>query len=356
MPNILPLPGLLSRFGLGPGRLAAEHSLPGSPERCITRYAVEDAGGWPWMLERITPSQAPRREELGALLAALRPDPVLGPLLPAYRPVVHAGGGGEAGGEATRHFVLRIDAPPPPQGLGGLWTLSPFVAGAPLPRPDYLDHAWRGEAAARAILAMHRAGRALPQLPTAPQASLPAYRDGLFAAITAHAPELLPRLAPARALLAGLEQALRAVPLALAHGDLHPLNIIWGSDAVRPIRALIDWEFAGARPRLYDAANCLGCAGFEHPSGLARGFAVGLARGLQAGGIPATELRLLPLFTLCSRLGWLSEWLRKKDAELLDMELDYLDILTQEQEGLAALWSGGQEESRGEPPGEGAGV
>jgi hypothetical protein len=29
-----------------------------------------------------------------------------------------------------------------------------------------------------------------------------------------------------------------------------------------------------------------------------------------------------------SRFGWLSEWLRRGDREMLGLELDYLDLLT----------------------------
>jgi hypothetical protein len=332
MPHTPTALDLLPHFGLEPGRLAPEHPLPGSPERAIERFGVEDAAGRAWMLERIPPAQAPRREELGGLLAGLARHPALAALIPAYRPVSSL----EAAADAPR-YVLRSDEAP----LAGCWQISPFVTGTRLLRPEYLDHDWRGQAVARAILALHRAGAELPRLPEPPQPCLAVFRDALFAAVARHAPELLPRLAPAQAALAELAQAQEAVPRALAHGDLHPLNIIWGAEPARPLLGLIDWEFAGTRPRLYDAANCIGCAGFEHPSGLARGFVMGLVRELRDGGLPGPELGLLPLFVLVTRLGWLSEWLRKQDADMLGMELDYLDILLGEEENLAALWCEG---------------
>lgn len=372
--------GLLPHFGLPPGRLAPEHPLPGSPERCIERFAVEDAGGRLWMLERVPPAQAARREELGALLAGLAREAELAELIPVYRAV----SGLEAPPQGTHpqsdlsrtgptlpaptlagptladlsnadpaladktqtepaplaaapRYVLASNEP----RLAGCWQLSPFVAGAPLPRPGYLDHDWRGEAVARAMLALQRAGAGLAELPQPPQPCLAAFRDQLLDTVARLAPQVALRLAPVREALAELADAQEAVPLTLAHGDLHPLNVIWGAEPARPLRGLIDWEFAGARPRLYDAANCIGCAGFEHPSGLARGFVLGLVRGLRAGGLPGPELGLLPLFVITTRLGWLSEWLRKRDAELLDMELDYLDILLEERENLAALWGEG---------------
>jgi hypothetical protein len=389
--------GLLPRFGLAPGRLAPEHPLPGSPERAIARYAVADAQGRAWMLERIGPGQAARREELAGLLAALARDPELGPLVPAWRPTVQTTVAAtvsatvSATRSATRsaaplatppRYVLRQDEPP----NIGLWMVSPFVAGSPLPRPDYLDHAWRGRALAGVLLALQRAGAgladaglpgpglagskgfpagapdernagtfgernagvpgertagALEGLPVPPQPDLAAYAGSFFNALERRAPGLLPRLAPVRRALAGLAGAEAACAPALAHGDPHPLNVIWGEAGARPVRALIDWEFAGLRPRTYDAAVVLGCAGFEHPSGLTRAFALGLARTLAEGGLPTAELRLLPLFVLALRLGWLAEWLRKRDAELVAMELEYLDILLDAQARLARVWAGG---------------
>lgn len=327
---------LLPRFGLAPGRLAPEHPLPGSPERCIRRWAVADETGGLWMLERIAPGQVPRREALGRLLAELSATgqpaqkPALAALIPAYRGV--AGGG----------FVLREEVDCAPGGnssgpVAGGWQLSPYVPGLALPRPEYLDEAWRGEALAEVILLLRRAGERLVELPPAPTADLVRYRDELFATIEhsqAHS-QLLPRLGPFRAALEQLPALLAAQPPVLAHGDLHPLNAIWGKVS---LRAVIDWEFAGARPLLYDAACCIGCAGFEHPSALGRGFVLGLILGLRRGGIGAEHLRLLPGMVLASRLGWLSEWLRKGDAEMLDMELDYLDILLNTAPALQRLW------------------
>lgn len=328
---------LLPHFGLAPGRLAPEHPLPGSPERCIRRWAVEDETGGLWMLERIAPGHVPQREALARLLAELSAmdqpseNPALAALIPAYRGVT---GGG---------FVLREDAGCAPGDnssgpVAGAWQLSPYVPGIALPRPEYLDEAWRGEALAEVVLLLQRAGERLAELPPAPTSDLVCYRDELFATIgrsQAHS-RLLPRLGPFRAALEQLPALLAAQPPVLAHGDLHPLNAIWGKTSLRTV---IDWEFAGARPLLYDTACCIGCAGFEHPSALGRQFVLGLILGLRRGGIDAEHLRLLPGMVLASRLGWLSEWLRKGDTEMLDMELDYLDILLNTAPTLQHLWS-----------------
>lgn len=347
---------LLYRFGITPCRLATEFPLPGSPERCLTRTAVQGDDGRLWMLERLAPAQVPRREAMGDLLAQLADPavsgPELAPLVPAYLPVEDS---------ALRH-VLTADTPP----HAGYWQLSPFVPGAEPPRPDYLDHAWRGTAVAALLLALHRAGDNLPAgLPPAPVPPLPAFIAGLHEAVARRMPEAARRLHPVRDALEALPDVLAAQPVVLAHGDAHPLNLIWApcgdGDEIPPsatgplataplvaLRGIIDWEFAGAQPMLYDAANCIGCVGFEHPSGLGRGFAAGFTTALRAGvapyglaGIPTEALRHLPLMVLASRFGWLSEWLRRSDRDMLEMELDYCDILLHHRQRLADMWCGG---------------
>ncbi len=321
---------LLPLFGLVPApETPALPPLPGSPERCVERFACADAEGRAWLLERLAPAQAPRREQIARLLCALcAADPELARLVPAYRPL------------ADGNFVLRIATGPD----AGCWQLSPLIAHVPLPRPGYLDQSWRGEAVAGLLLRLQAAGGSLPAplTPQAPSADLPAYAHELFASIATHRPGLLPRLTPLRAHVDTLPELLAAQPVALVHGDLHPLNILWGAGpqepvlSAPPIRALIDWEFAGRGPALYDAANCIGCAAFEGPSALSGGFVRGLVRGL---ALSPGQSHLLAATVPATRLGWLSEWLRKGDAEMLEMELDYLDILLElGPDRLSGIW------------------
>lgn len=354
---------LLHRFGLAPRRLATEFPLPGSPERCLSRTAVQDDDGRLWMLERLDPAQVARRESMGVLLAHLADPavsgPDLAPLVPAYLPVDAPfprvpPAAAPPVGDQPRH-VLAVNTPP----HAGYWQLSPFVPGAALPRPDYLDHGWRGSAMAALLLTLHRAGDRLPAgLPAPPVPSLPAFIAGLHDAMARRRPEAARRLHPVRDALEALPDVLAGQPMVLAHGDAHPLNLIWAhgenppppsSGPLAALRGIIDWEFSGAQPLLYDAANCIGCVGFEHPSGLGRGFAVAFTATLRKGsaasslpGMPTDMLRHLPLMVLASRFGWLSEWLRRDDRDMLAMELDYCDILLRHRRQLAELWAHGR--------------
>lgn len=148
------------------------------------------------------------------------------------------------------------------------------------------------------LLTLQRVGASWPALPAT---HLPLYIYGLLAAITQRKPEIA-------AQLEHLSGFLGPLPRVLGHGTLHPPNTQWSDEPNEPLLAVIDWEFAGARPLLLGAVNCMSCSGFKHPSGLPREF-----------------LALLPAMNLASRFGWISEWLRKNDQEMPDMELAYIN-------------------------------
>ncbi|GFK93034.1 hypothetical protein NNJEOMEG_00863 [Fundidesulfovibrio magnetotacticus] len=298
-----PYHDLLSSFGVDFARARQDLPVPGSPERCLRRQVVEDASGALWLLERIGPAQAARREALGRLLEALEARGL--DRLAPYRRV--PGGG----------HVLRDWA--------GLWQLSPFVTGREPERPGYLERPGPARELARWLARLRRAslGLALPGGLFA--LDLPEYARALSARLAQHRPGVHARLGPVLKALSPYLEAWPGLPRALAHGDLHPLNVVWGADG--PL-GVIDWEFAGARPALDDAANCLGCVLLEARGDRSAPFVEAFARELR--GSDLLELSLAPWLdaaVLASRLGWLSEWLRKADAPMLSDELDYMDHL-----------------------------
>jgi homoserine kinase type II len=123
---------------------------------------------------------------------------------------------------------------------------------------------------------------------------------------------------------------------AFCHGDFHPVNVIWG-DA--DIEAVIDWEFCGVKPAIYDAANLLGCLGIEAPESLTGPFALAFIRRLKDSGLFSefSWQSLLP-FIVAIRFAWLAEWLRKKDTEMIEMELVYMKILVNNETQLRDIW------------------
>jgi homoserine kinase type II len=155
--------------------------------------------------------------------------------------------------------------------------------------------------------------------------------------LSRHNPELIKPLTP---ILTHLKQSFfeihNTLPVALCHGDYHPLNIIWNSDG---ILAVIDWEFFGLKPEAYDVANMLGCLGMENPDSLSGGMAIEFLDELRAAGFMSPKsLQSLPELVLALRFAWLSEWLRKRDTQMIDLELTYMYLLMDNREKLKKIW------------------
>lgn len=47
---------------------------------------------------------------------------------------------------------------------------------------------------------------------------------------------------------------------------------------------------------------------------------------------------LFPEFVIALRFGWLAEWLRKKDEEMIELEAVYMRLLCDNREKLKAAW------------------
>lgn len=283
--------------------------IPGSPERCIERRVLQDAEGGLWVLERIAASQAARREVLGRLLAGLA-TAGLGQAC-AYRSCAEGG------------YVRRDER-------GGCWQLSPFVEGEALAAPGYTEDDAPGEELAGFLIALRAAagkmgkGEGIPA--GAGEFFLAPYVAKLLAELRHHAPKVHSRAAEVAESLRPFLDLEPSLPRVLCHGDLHPMNAVWREGK---IAAVIDWEFAGFKHALYDIANTLGCLGIENPRTFSRGAGGAMLRSLKESGQLSPELAtLLRPAVAASRFGWLSEWLRKEDREMVEMELDYLEMLT----------------------------
>jgi homoserine kinase type II len=294
---------LLERFGLAPARPRPDLAPPGSPERCVARSVAEDAEGGLWLLERIGPDQAPSRERIGRLLAALKQSG-LDRLLP-YRPCPDGG------------YVLAA--------CGGCWQASPFLPGKPLPAPDYTAWNEPGQDLGTFLADLRKASAGAELPPGLEDFSQAAYVDRIMADVARCGPGLLPRLTPVRERLTPFLEAEPGLPRVLSHGDLHPHNAVWRSGR---LAAAIDWEFTGFKHELYDPAVTLGCIGMEDPASFRQGAAAALLHTLRERGLVRPEhAGLLRPALAAARFGWLAEWLRRRDLEMVAQELDYLDLL-----------------------------
>jgi homoserine kinase type II len=299
-----PLAALSRQWGIRFTRLRPDLPLAGSPERTLWRSVVETDATRLFVLEKIPSRMYARKRQIINTLKQLG-EHGLSQIAP-YRP------------DACGETIPLVDH--------GLWQLCPFVPGIDLERPAYAMHGWRGEAAAAFLTRLHGACSETPAATGSPPFSIAAYSRDLYTTLGRKKPEIA---ATYRPFIDHLNRTLFPIhdrlPAAFCHGDYHPLNIIWGQ---RSIRAVIDWEFCGTNPEIYDLANLLGCLGMEDPESLGGAFVQRLISRLRRSGIYSDmSWKALPDLMLAIRFAWLSEWMRKRDLPMIRMEADYMALL-----------------------------
>jgi homoserine kinase type II len=306
---------IASLWGISPAAVDRTQFPDGSPERTLFRTVIEDDRGKPFILEKIPSAALYTKLRIIRTLAFLAGRGLAG-IVPYCT---------DSGGEAIRQYG------------DGLWQLAPYIPGIPLDRETYLYEGWRADFLARFLIDLHAKSQGIPFFAPGEVFSLKDYIHTLAATIACRAPELSPRLDPVLTFLEqGFMEAHDRLPVGFCHGDYHPLNVVWGEQG---IRAVIDWEFTGFKPEIYDLANLVGCLGVEHPSSLVGDLVTGLIVRLRDAGLYGKpSWAHFPAFVVALRFAWLSEWLRKNDAEMIDLELDYLDLLVSHQGRLRRHW------------------
>jgi homoserine kinase type II len=295
--------GILTRWGLRPVRLRPDLEIAGSPERSLSRAALEDADGSIYILESLDPSVIDRKREIARAIAALHPR------LPEAQPYLTLPDG---------DFFARAE--------GRFWQASPYVEGVPLLRPDYAGEGWRGPLLADLLVRLRAAALPLQEWAGPSVFSAALFTRDLERKIRAREPSLHARVFPAFARLeASLFPVEAELPAAFSHGDFHPLNMIWSAGG---IRAVIDWEFCGMKPEAYDAAILVGCLGMENPQFLLGDLVMELTAWLRrdAGYAQRSWAAFFDL-VLALRFAWLSDWLRRGDTEMIDLEAAYIGLL-----------------------------
>ena len=339
---------LLNSWQIAFAELDETVQVAGSPERAAERGVVRDTAGARWILERIENSNLARKQDVAEQLAALS-------ALKQIHPYCKT---------ASGSFFQTLENK---ERGSASWMLRPYVEGVPLRRPGYLDDLWRMDAMADFLLELRQntsthpslsafargygghcrpplQGRGLKTIPSAGGVrdlssgalAKEGARGGVFS-ICAYASN---RMEVWRGRYSKLADKLEAsfqtletaffpvhdqLPVAFCHGDVHPLNMIWGTSC---IRSVIDWEFCGTKPELYDAALLVGCIGFEDPDNLIKEPVIRLVQRLRAAGFGAEEswAHFLELIAMI-RFGWMSEWIRRRDREARKMEAVYIDLL-----------------------------
>lgn len=273
-------------------------NIPGSPERSLGRWAFE-ASKENYLLELFPLSSENKKTTVANLLKDLKDKQI--PVIP---PIVNRDG----------KIFLRTEE--------GLWQLTPFIKSLPLKRESYWKNAQSG-----AMLGQLQGRIQSLKRPENPEIfSYGDFLQDLWKKISRSDPRLYAEISPiVHKIETPFLNLLEDCPREFCHGDPHPMNVLWGEDS---IHALIDWEFCGQKPLLYDAALTMGCVGSEDPRAIDGLFNQAFL-GAYSQTYPEVEpwLDRLNLFTLGLRFAWLNEWLRHKDKAMEKQELQYMNIL-----------------------------
>lgn len=280
--------------------------IQGSPFRTEYRTVFETKENKKFILEAVSSQRIKRKKRIVAILTALEEQKQLN--IYPYLKVP----------EKNESHVFSENV---------YWQCSPFIEGTPLKRPDYVKDAWRGKITAEyLVLLKTQASFLIRRLHETECFSYKEFSCNLYSKLSAHKPDIAERLKPVIDFLKkDFFKEHDKLPLSFCHGDFHVMNIIWGE---RNINAVIDWEFAGERPEIYDAANLIGCIGIEDPDFLFEAMARTFISSLKEKKFfSENSFRYFVEYCILFRFGWLSEWLLLKDEKMIDMELVYMHIL-----------------------------
>ena len=274
----------------------SERDIQGSPRRSLERHLIDS--GDRFVLERIAWRKMERKRKEAETMERFKRAG-----LPVLRYIKNSEGS----------YFTTVDH--------HLWMLREYIEGVPLPRPDFIKQGWRGEALADFLIRMRRESKGYE----GEAFSLKRFIEGRKRILERRYPEIHTELKGVYSYIRDFLEAYENIPLGFNHGDFHPMNVIWSENGMR---AVIDWEFMGIKPEMYDAANMVGCAGIEAPDALEGDFVSSFLSTLKnRGNFSEISWNYFPQLVVATRLAWLDEWIKTKDEEMIDMEIYYLEIL-----------------------------
>ncbi|MDY6791149.1 MAG: phosphotransferase [Thermodesulfobacteriota bacterium] len=296
-------------------KLRKDLHIAGSPERCEFRIVIEDQDDRLFVCEKISPAAYEHKVRIINTLEFLASHNI-GCIQPYIR-------------NTKSEYITRNDH--------GLWQLTRFVDGVPLQRPQYVFQRWRAKVLASFLIDLAKKSPGVDHLFPIQSFSIKDYIYELMDTIGIHEPELKKSINPT---IRFLEKQFMGIhdtfPQGFCHGDYHPLNVIWSDSG---INAVIDWEFCGYKPEIYDVANLVGCIGMEDPQSLVGDLIAELIQSLrQAKLFSDLSWRYLVEFMVALRFAWLSEWLRKSDQEMIELEQVYMRLLIDNKKKLMQFW------------------
>jgi homoserine kinase type II len=206
------------------------------------------------------------------------------------------------------------------------WQLIPFIQKIPLKRPNYVFDHWRGEVLTDFLLDLWKYGKNISYFDKNNPFDLRQYFLDITYKMQEYNKKEYDKLKKCiRYIKNDFLNIYYDLPILFCHGDYHPLNIIWSKNN---IKSVIDWEFLGYKTEIYDIANLLGCIGIEEPTSLINDLAKSFIYNIKKSNIISKiSFEYLLDFIITLRFAWLSEWFRKKDYEMINLEIDYMNLL-----------------------------
>ena len=309
-----------SRWGICPDRVRPDLKIEGSPERSFSRIVFQDNKNRLFLLEKIAPDHCAHRTKIAENIARLNRNGLLQAL--SYCRTENGGYLARLSHRKNNRKSAQDDEQrDTPYGF----QISPFLPSEGIQRPGYLSSAGTGKEFGNFIISLTRISCSLHMERFGQTFSILSYINRLFEQMKVHDRKVVPKFSTVLDFLKkDFFKNHDQLPLAFCHGDLHPLNVIWQKGK---ITAVIDWEFAGVKPEIYDAANLLGCAGIENPEGLGMPMVMTMLEHIKKANIfSPISWEYLPEYIVALRFAWLSEWLRKKDIEMIEMEECFMKI------------------------------
>lgn len=292
-----------------------ELDIAGSPERTLYRAVIEDGDHGLWVLEAIFQDSNEHKLLIAETLAYLRGEGIgtVHPYLPNHDNASIVGYENER------------------------WQIRPYVEGTPLPRPSYVLDRWRGKACADFLLDLRDKARDIPFFDQERPFSMTRFIGEMSDTMERYNPETRRGLQNA---FDFIEQEFAdvhdAFPVVFCHGDFHPLNVIWSEDS---IKSVIDWEFLGIKPEVYDVATLIGCVGFEEPASMTKGLVMELISQMRKAAVLSDlSWEYLAEWVVAIRFAWLSDWLRRRDREMVVLEVAYIHLLVDSRHALKTSW------------------
>ena len=289
-------------------------SIPaGSPERVLRRFVLQSTtSDEKFVFEGSDMHRRGHREEQARFLERLKQNGC-GHILPWLRTK-----DGDFG-KTTEFFY---------------WQCRRYASGLELDRENYGNDAWRGKVLADFLVDLKKASNGI--VDKSHPFYISDYIHSLMPKIKERNPALHSDLSPIFEELHHFLHDEKTLRLCFCHGDYHPLNVLWGENE---LTGVIDWEFAGIKPVLYDIANMTGCVGMDNPEFLTGNLVMTFLTRLQHDSfIDKEEIRALPEYMAALRFAWMREWCWRNEKEMMIQELDYIWLLLDNRKLLADRW------------------